>query len=226
MKNSHKKLTFVLFLSAMSIVASAQFRLGVKGGANYSDLSTAGMTTDLIGEVNAITSWHAGAVFQYKIFDFVIQPELLFSVQGGDLLNEPYPDGSAPLRELVGTGTTVAYRSQNLMLPINLQYGREFGKFRVYVQAGPYLNYLLYGTIDGSVDTWEDVNDKWDFNRFTLGFGFGAGAEIKGFQVSLRYDFDGNEIGEKGTNAHVSTNINPFYDMKERNLGVSVGYLF
>jgi hypothetical protein len=224
MKSTFKKLSFVLLLSGVSLFASAQSRIGFKVGSNYSDLSTASMTTYLIEGVNAITSWHAGAMFQYKIFDFVIQPELLFSVQGGDLLSTDQSSGK--LKEMVGNGTTVAYRSQNLMLPINFQYGREFGKLRVYAQAGPYLNYLLYGTIDGSVDTWEVVDDEWDFGRMSLGFGIGAGAEIKGFQVSLQYEFSGNEIGEKATNAHTSENINPFYDMKERNLSVSVGYLF
>jgi len=228
-----KKLTFVLLFLSVVLVSNAQFRYGIKAGANYSDLSvtTSTSSASLIKEVNTITAWRAGFMLEYKLQDFSFQSELLYSVEGGDLLNPIQGSGSlshpmsAPLNSLA-PGTTVAYRSQNLIIPLNLQYGRDFGPLHLYALAGPFLNVLLTGTINGETSIWNKVQDTWGFNKVDLGFGFGAGAELKNLQLTLRYDMGGSEIGKKVTTSHVTTNINPFFDMKERNLSLSLGYFF
>jgi len=224
-----KKLTIVLLFLCVVVVSNAQFRYGIKAGANYSDLSVTSGTTSatLIKEVNAVTAWRAGLMVQYQMQDFAIQSELLYSVQGGDLLNPVLIGGplSGPLNELV-PGTTAAYRSQNLIIPLNFQYGRDLGAIHLYALAGPYVSFLLSGTINGKTSLWTKMQDKWGFNKVDLGFGFGCGAELKNFQLTLRYDLGGTEIGKKVTNSHVTTNLNPFFDMKEKNLSVSLGYFF
>ncbi len=224
-----KKLFFVLLLLSVAMVSNAQFRYGIKAGANYSDFSVNKNLSSpaLIKEVNPIPAWLAGFTVQFKLQDFGIQSELLYSVQGGDLLNPVLVGGpqSGPLNVLV-PGTTVAYRSQNLMIPLNFQYGRDLGPLRLYALAGPYVNFLLSGTINGETSLWTKVQKKWGFNRVDLGFGFGGGAEWKNLQLTLRYDLGGTEIGKKATNNFVTTNLNPFFDMKERNLSVSLGYFF
>lgn len=221
-----KKLTLVLLLLCATLVANAQFRYGIKVGANYSDLSVTTGTTSatLIKTVDAVPAWQAGFMVQYKLGDFALQSDPMFSVEGGDLLNSN--PGSAKLTTLVGAGTTVTYRSQNIVLPLNLQYGRDFGHMHLYALVGPYLNFLVSGTINGETSLWSAVQDEWGFNRVDIGIGAGLGAEIKNVQLTLRYDFGGTEIGKKVTNSHVSTNLNPFYDMKERNLSLSLGYFF
>jgi hypothetical protein len=228
-----KKLTIVLLLLSVAMVSNAQFRYGVKAGANYSDLSVSTSSTSAasIKDVNAIPAWRAGFMIQYKFQDFAIQSELSYSVEGGDLLNPIQGSGSlshprsAPLNALA-PGTTVSYRSQNLMIPLNFQYGRDFGAFHLYALAGPYLNFLLSGTINGETSVWNDVQDAWGFNKVDLGIGVGVGAEFKNMQLTLRYDMAGTEIGKKATTSHVTTNLNPFYDMKENNLSLSLGYFF
>ena len=221
-----KKLTVVLLLLSMALASNAQFRYGIKAGANYSDLSiTSGATSaTLIKLVNAVPAWRAGFMVQYKLQDFSFQSELIYSMEGGDLLNTN--PGSAKLVDLVGSGTTVAYRSQNVLIPLNLQYGRDFGDVHLYALAGPYVSFLLSGSLNGETKLWNDVQDTWGFNKVDLGFGLGVGAELKNLQLSLRYDFGGTEIGKKATNSHVTTNLNPFFDMKERNLSLSLGYFF
>lgn len=221
-----KKLTFVLLLLSVAMVSNAQFRYGIKAGANYSDLSvTSGATSaTLIKLVDAIPAWRAGFVVQYRLSDFSFQSELMYSVEGGDLLNTN--PGSAKLADLVGSGTTVAYRSHNLVIPLNLQYGRDFGNVHLYAFAGPYVSFLLSGSINGETKLWNDVQKTWGFNKVDLGLGFGVGAELKNLQLTLRYDLSGTEIGKKATNSHVTTNLNPFFDMKERNLSLSLGYFF
>jgi len=221
-----KKLTIVLLLFCVAMASNAQFRYGLKAGANYSDFSVTTGTTSatLIKVVNAVPAWQAGFVAQYSLGDFAFQSELLYSVEGGDLMNTN--PGSAKLRTMVGADNTVSYRSQNVKVPLNFQYGREFGSLRMYALAGPYLNFLVSGTINGETNLWDNVQEEWGFNKVDLGFGFGIGAELKQLQLSLRYDFAGAEIGKKATTSQVTTNLNPFFDMKERNLSVSLGYFF
>lgn len=221
-----KKQLVLLLLLSVTLIANAQFRYGIKAGANYSDLSiTSGATSaTMVKLVDAVPAWRAGFVAQYKLGDFAFQTELNYSVEGGDLHNTN--PGSAKLTTMVGAGSVVQYRSQNVQVPLNIQYGRDFGGVRVYALAGPYLSFLLSGTLNGESSLWSTVKDEWGFNNVDLGFGAGIGAEIKQLQLSLRYDFGGAEIGKKVTTSHVTTNLNPFFDMKERNLSLSLGYFF
>ena len=224
-----KKLSFVLLLLSVAMVSNAQFRYGIKAGANYSDLSVTSGTTSasLIKVVNAVPAWRAGFMVQYRLQNFSFQSELIYSVEGGDLQNPVLVGGpqSGPMNVLV-PGTTVAYRSQNLMIPLNFQYGRDLGAMHLYALVGPYVSFLVSGKINGETSLWNKVQDEWGFNKVDLGFGTGLGAEIKNLQLTLRYDFGGTEIGKKVTNSHVTTNLNPFFDMKENNLSLSLGYFF
>jgi hypothetical protein len=215
-----KKNLLAALLMTVAVSASAQLHFGVKGGANLSNLSTTSSNT--VKDVNAVTNWQAGVLMQYRIMNFAIQPEINFSVKGGDLDNTNLASG--PLANLVGTSSTVSFRSQNLDIPVNLQYGMDFGKTRVFVQGGPFLSFLLGGTINDKTSLYDAVDDTWGFNKTTLGFGLGAGAELYGLQLNLRYEFSGKEIGKEYESRGV--NVNPFYEMSSNNLSLTLGYLF
>jgi hypothetical protein len=218
-----KKHLVLLLLLASSLAAFSQFRYGLKAGVNYSDLSvTTGSTATLIKNVDAITSWRGGLMAQYALGDFAFQSELMFGIEGGDLLNTS--PGSGKLTQMLSTSSSlVSFRSQNLQIPLNVQYGHDFGGIRVYGLVGPYVNFNLGGTLNGSSDLWGVVEDEWGFNKVDMGFGAGLGAEVKKLQLTLRYDFGGTEIGKKSNSTHVP---NPFFNMKERNLSLSLGYFF
>lgn len=74
-----KSILFTLLTILGTSVASAQLlKFGVKAGANFSTLSGA----DADG-FDGLTSFHAGALAEIKIFEnFAVQPELLYSSQG------------------------------------------------------------------------------------------------------------------------------------------------
>jgi len=71
-----KKL-FVLTLLLIGILSTqAQIRLGIKAGANFSDL-------DGTFDTSMRTGFHAGAILEIKAgSNFAIQPEVLYSMQG------------------------------------------------------------------------------------------------------------------------------------------------
>lgn len=217
-----KSITLILVVFLFSGIANAQLRYGIKGGLNVSSLST---STSAIDQVKAASSYQGGLLMQLKLGSFAIQPELLYTVKSSDL---QIPTGEAPkLREYIGAVTTLNYETQNIEIPVNLQLGMDFGPARIYAQAGPYMTFALSGALNGDVKLYDTVDENLAFNKFDWGFGIGAGAEIFGFQLALKYDFGMNPAGEETfTNSNIKKNMNPFYDMKNRNLNISLGLLF
>jgi hypothetical protein len=215
-----KKILLVALLMTTAAFASAQLHFGVKGGVVMSTLTHGSDIT--IKDVSGVTNWQAGVLMQYKVMNFSIQPEINFSVKGGDLDNSN--QASLPLADLVGSASTVRFRSQNLEIPVNFQYGMDFGRARVFVQAGPSLNIMLTGTINDKYSLYEAVDDAWGFNKTSLTFGVGGGAELFGFQLNMRYELAGKEIGKEYSSR--SVNVNPFNEMKSKSLSLSLGYLF
>jgi hypothetical protein len=223
-----KKLTIlalVVFLFAG--VVKAQLRYGIKGGANITDILT---YSSIIDDVDMVAHFQIGIIAQYKYGNFAIQPELLYSEKGG-VLKDVYSDGNSgssyltSYADLSDAKQDIHFTSQNIELPINLQYGQMFGKTNVYVQAGPYVSFMLGGRINGDNDTYKSVNDEFKFQKFEFGLGAGAGVEFGKYQVSAKYDFGLTHVGKKTLNYN-DTNINPFYEMRNRNLSVSLAYIF
>jgi len=217
-----KIITLILLVFLFTGVSNAQLRYGIKGGLNVSSLST---STSAIDQVKAASSYQGGVLMQLKLGGFAIQPELLYTIKSSDL---HIPTGEAPkLREYIGTVTSLNYETQNLEIPVNFQLGMDFGPARVYAQAGPYVTFALSGALNGDVKLYDTVDENLAFNKFDWGFGLGAGAEIFGFQLALKYDFGMNPAGEETfTNSNIKKNMNPFYDMKNRNLNISLAFLF
>lgn len=217
-----KNLTIVLLVVFLfSGVANAQLRFGIKGGANVSSLSTT--SSGIIDQVKTASSYQAGVLMQLKFGGFAIQPELLYSMKGGDLRNAI---SSPKLAELTQNAMNLNYETQNIDIPLNFQLGVGVGPARVYAQAGPYVSFLLGSALNGDVKLYDSVNDTFEFNKYDWGIGLGAGAELLGFQLSVKYDFGMKSVGKETIlNSHAD-NVNPFFEMKNRNLNISLAYLF
>jgi len=214
-----KLVTLVLAVFLIAGTMNAQLRLGLKGGANISGLST---TSNLISDVKSASAYQMGLMLQLKFGGFAIQPELLYSMKGGDLRNVAE---SPKLSDLTNNVATLDYESQNIEIPVNFQFGLEVGPARVYAQAGPYVSFLLGGALNGDVKLYKTVNETLEFNKYDWGYGFGAGAELFGLQLAIKYDMGQATVGKQIKN-FADPNINPFFNMKNRNLNISLGYLF
>ena len=210
MKKFFSLLAVVIFIAG---TASAQLRYGVKGGANFSTLTE----SSLADNVKGVTGYQFGFLFQYKASGFAFQPEVLYSVKGAEF------DNSAAAGLYLGTGS-VAYETQNIEIPLNLQYGLDMGIARAYLQAGPYVSFVTGGFIDGDADVYDSWKDANAVNTIDVGVGVGAGFEYMGFQLAAKYDFGLVPMGDE--QLLLGAQVNPFYDMKTRNLSVSLAYLF
>jgi len=216
-----KVTTLVLVALLFAGVANAQLRFGFKGGLNVSSLSS---SSSVIDQVKAASGYQAGVLMQLKLGGLSIQPELLYSVRSSDLKlssNEPL------LKPLIENATSLDYKSQNIVIPVNLQLGSDIGPLRVFALAGPYVSFQLGGALNGSVKMYDTVDKTLEFNKMDWGIGLGLGAELFGLQLTAKYDIGMTAVGkEKIISSLSNTNMNPFNDVKNRNINISLAYLF
>jgi len=214
-------LALAIFLLAG--VSQAQLRYGVKVGANVTNFKT---DNALIDNVNMAPGYQLGVLMQYKFFGFAIQPELLYSEKSVTLKDANASAYLTTYANLSAEDPDMKLSLKTIEIPLNIQYGIKLGKTYVYAQGGPYVSFLLGGSINGDKDAYKNVNNHFEFNKVNYGLGAGAGVEYKKYQISARYDFGLNPVGKETLNSISEANMNPFYDMKSRNLSVSVAYLF
>ncbi len=214
-----KILVLVCVMMLAATAGQAQLRFGVKAGANVNSLSAS--VDDMLDEVKGATSYQFGVVFQAKALGFAVQPEVLYSVKSGlididDLVVQAY----------LGTTDEVTFTSQNIEVPINLQYGLDLGLARAYLQAGPYVSFVAATLIDGEANFNDNLKNS--FKTFDFGAGVGAGIEVLNFQLAVKYDWGLGKLGEATiptSDPNVRTD-NPFNKLSHKTLSVSLAYLF
>lgn len=196
-------LAIAIFALAIFLVPKeslAQF--GIKGGIyvpQYSKLKD----YDNYNVKNNI-GFQAGVAYQITLLPvFTLQPELLFVQRETKVVDEADPNDNR------------TFRQQFLQLPVSIQYGIDLGLVHPYVQAVPYINYLLDGKITGY--NWKDSH------RFTYGIGVGAGLELWKLQLNVRYNWDISKVGGKQSR-------DPLYERyrvsKGKAFEVSLAYFF
>jgi hypothetical protein len=180
-----KKIAFLLF-TTLTISFASQAQIGVKLGANMSNLAGNLQNEDVyknkIGFVGGLT---------YNIplssDNFVsIQPELLYSQKGYKLTDRPYTNTSGQSGTQEGK-VNYSYLDLPILLKINAG--------PIFFEAGPQVSYLLSVkdvteiTI-GGVD-FEDQQrlDKDALSEIEIGYAAGVGVQIPmGLTLNVRYN--------------------------------------
>lgn len=164
--------TFVCLVTGQQ--ASAQSRVGVKGGLNVSNLFV-----DDVDDENARIGLHIGLFGQiFSSETFAIQPELLYSAKGSKV---DYGSGSF--------NQTVQYNLNYLDLPVLAVF--KLGK-QVELHAGAYASYLLSvnASYEGDLANGTDEIDKDNLKSYDLGLCAGLGFNFgTNFQVGTRYNY-------------------------------------
>lgn len=169
------------------------------------------------------TGFHIGAGFEIPITNFLwIEPGMLISTRGMRMVEEGYDGGEA----WKDTETANQYY---LDIPVNVMLGYDFGSVKVYGILGPYFGIGLAGKYkwkeewDGQSDSgsedieWGDNPDLDDVKRPDFGLRWGAGAQFKGFELSLIY-----ALGLSNISAYQEYNNT----WKHRVFGITFGYKF
>lgn len=153
----------ILFLIISQFTnAQSNIKFGLKGGLNYANFSNTEINT------NAITSYHAGILIEFFIFDnLAIQPELLYSTVGAK-----YDTIISDIKNELGY----------ISLPILAKF--KLSEF-LFLEAGPQGSFLL--------SKKDDVIK--DYNEFDFSVNGGLGLNIsKNLFISARYNLGVTEI--------------------------------
>ncbi|WP_373331323.1 porin family protein [Salmonirosea aquatica] len=186
----------VLMTFSLSFGQSRNFKFGVKGGANLSNLRGDDVvaTNDpsiRIGNADARLTGFVGGVFVRFGSSIFIQPELLLSQKGGAF---------NVFRSGVGNEqNTVNVRFTNLDVPFML--GIRIGDV-LRINAGPIAS-LRLSENGGLRDALNDVGAtsvKDNFNQAALGYQAGVGFDIGNLSLDLRYEGNVTNIVDVNTN--------------------------
>lgn len=136
--NSSFMKKILLTAAAITFACSMQAQFGVKAGVNF-----ANFRGDGADNLNVLTTWHAGVVYEAEITkDFSFQPELLYSVSGAK-------------------NDDTEYKLSYFTAPLMLEFYPTEG---FSIQAGPQLSMLVNET-----DNFEGFKSK----TFDLGVAAG-----------------------------------------------------
>lgn len=212
MKNQIKFLTAIAFigLSLTSVQAqsnSDEPQFGIKGGVNFSNIYSTEVDDD-----NVLTSFNAGIYGSFPVGDIIsIQPELLYSRKGGELVYD----------NAIATGKTqfkLNYIEVPVLLKVNITDNLS-------VHAGPYFSYLIGAEVNndanGSAADFDDAYDNDDFNKFDVGISGGIGYDFNSIGIGARYNYGFSTIGKEREFAGTTYTIP---DGKNSSLSLYISY--
>jgi hypothetical protein len=221
-----KKLFLTVF-SLIAFIASAQdFSFGIKAGANFAaigksdeplfdpadafDVPELNFVSSSGGDNGGLTAIYFGVYAEIPVSEvFSIQPELLYSRQGGT------QDGSLVFQE-GNVNYESTFNLSYLTVPVMAKFYVAKG---LSLEAGPQIGFLLKSEVDIEVNnalfassTTEDVKDFTKSNDFA--FNIGAGYQLNsGLNFNLRYNIGLTDAYED-------------IDAKNSVFQVGVGYTF
>lgn len=196
-----KKLLLIAVLALFSfnaLNAQSPFRIGVKAGVNFSDI-----TGEMVDSFNGRTAFHAGFMVEgFKCEKFALQAELVYSLQGSDYEEEEF--------DISGT-VKVDY----LNIPI---MGKYYVAEGFSLQAGPQIGFLLSATdeFEGEEEDIKDFLKGTDFGvNFGLGYELDNGLNFAArYNVGLSDNLDTTEFESEGA------------EYKNSVIQISVGWFF
>ena len=186
MKNIRKYFALLAFLTLPFVIAHAQgdFKLGIKGGVNFANLSSSDTH-----ENKVLTGINFGVFAKLSITkSFGIQPEVYFTSKGSQ---QTYENAFA-------TGTAkfeLNYIEVPVLAVFNLTNNFNF-------QLGPYASYLVSSKVKNVSDinfNFEDNIASGDFNKFDTGIAVGFGFDTKLIGFGIRYNLGLVTVGKEKT---------------------------
>lgn len=172
-----KFFTLVVLVAAtlVAIPAQAQFKFGLKGGLNITDMS---FSSDVLESSNR-AGFFIGPTVKFTL------PIVGLGVDASALYDQ---------REAKVKGTDNKLKQQAINIPINLRYDIGLGSLAaVYLAAGPQFGFNIG---DKHQTLIEDVSD-WKLNTSNFSVNVGAGVMLLGhLQVGANYNIVCGKTGE------------------------------
>lgn len=186
MKNlkKHFALTAFVALQFISVQAQSDFKLGIKGGVNFANLTSSDTRDNKV-----LTGINFGVFAKLPITNsFAIQPEIYFTSKGSQQIYEnAFATGTAKFE--------LNYIEVPILAVFNLTNNFNF-------QIGPYASYLVSSKVKNVSDinfNFEDNIASGDLNEFDTGIAAGIGFETKSIGFGIRYNLGLVTVGKEKT---------------------------
>ena len=194
------KRTFLVIalFTVFAFAANAQvsFRLGLKGGLNFSNVDTKAA----LGETyKSSTGYHFGAFSTIKITKFAVQPEVLFSKQG------------SVIKDI--TGSEDEYDFSYINIPVLFKLYLAGG---LNLQVGPQFGLLTSAALNAADGSETDIKNTLKGSDISLCFGAGIDLPFK-LNADVRYVLGVSDVNDLAGATDA---------LKNKVIQVSLGYRF
>lgn len=206
----------VLTAAAVLLAVSANAKVGIVAGLTSATTSINDAYND-IAVAKTANKYHAGLVYELNLpFGLSVQPGIIYNVKGQSVKDNIALAGQ---NAEISIDTNTGY----LEVPVRVAWGMNFGLFKPFVFAEPFVGYALttetvskfkdtatkeafnkVASLAGtSLDTKNDDPNRWvDRNRFEYGVGLGAGVKVLDFvALSVKYYWDLGEVYKESDSA-------------------------
>jgi hypothetical protein len=199
---SKKSFLFVVISLIISSLVTAQNRVGITAGYNLSGVHSV-VTGVAPGGYNhdwsMISGFQAGLSGEFPLNSI----ESIYLQVAGTFASHGFQDNYNQSSQQ-GAKATRKFNFYYLQVPVNVQYKLKVGIPEIIFQAGPYVEYGLFGrqkyTLKNvsKTSTLKDEQKKLKFenttnqkihSRFQYGVGAGVGVQVSRFQLMLGYDY-------------------------------------
>ncbi len=163
MKKLYTLLAALMLVGTIS--SQAQFKFGIKGGANFSKLTS----TDPAAQIDNLTAWHGGLMAEIGLPIFAIQVDALYTQNGAKF----------------NTGTAIE-ELKNTYIAIPVVVKVSFLKV-LNIHVGPQFSFLTSSSLG-------DLDYKDQLESSDLHIVFGAGVDLGMLHGSLRYNLGVKDV--------------------------------
>ena len=193
-----KRISTLLALVLISgmIYAQGPLDFGIKVGMNLASLPTTN-TDSIVSSVTtkSMYGYQAGIFLRITIKKFIIQPEVYFSLKGGDITYKLAPDSASVVNSI-----TKKVRLYNVDIPIMIGYNIvDNALFKFRAMAGPVASINLDKTIDINTAGVHADLGKTDLNTIMWNIQAGLGIDLWKITLDVRYEFGLNELNKGAT---------------------------
>jgi hypothetical protein len=197
-----------IFLSAFAVIAlallsQAQFRIGVKAGADISQQRVNVSQGNALFSNDHFKGYHAGLIIEFKVAENVyVQPQLLYTRKGSTLLSST-------------GGADTKVRFNYIDVPVNVVYKLPVSFGKIFAGAGPSFSYGFSGKQEQAGHKTGVYSDHSTWKREDLSLSFTAGVEFNnGLFASIN--------SQKGMMDVYRTDG---ISVKNRSVSASIGYM-
>ena len=169
-----------LLVLVFGFVNAQKAEFGIKGGLN---VATQNFVGDGAPSTSSLVGVNIGFFVDIKVADkFVIQPELLYSMQGTKL-------------NWLSDGVTInSFKLAYINIPVMAKY---YAAKNFSLEMGPQIGFLTSAKVNGTANGQTvDVDAKKFYNSTDFGINFGAGYDFtKKISAGIRYNLGLSNVG-------------------------------